>query len=243
MWNYALIEKPRRRSTPKTASFISIGPAGEMKLTGASVACTDQDKDRRPGAPRGPRRPRRGDGQQGPQVRGGRPGKASGVRQPADRKAFAALCKTYTKEYLEGPQMFKTAPARSCRWPTCSTPSRTRTAPRASRPTRDARRQAHRRELRDARRRHAQLHDGLHRAVQQHRPRRRGQLQDVRPRVRDAHAARRELRHRELGGRRRPRPPVRRDRPRHHRDRRRHRDLHGLGRAWSGATPRVPSGS
>ena len=40
-------------------------------------------------------------------------------------------------------------------------------------------------------------------SVQQHRPRRRRQLQDERPRVRDAHAARRELRDRLLGGGRR----------------------------------------
>ena len=54
--------------------------------------------------------------------------------------------------------------------------------------------------------------------VLEHRPRRRGQLQDERPRVRDADPARRQLRHRELGGRRRPRPPLRRDRPRYDRD-------------------------
>ena len=32
----------------KTASVISIGPAGELGLTGSSVACTDGDKERRP---------------------------------------------------------------------------------------------------------------------------------------------------------------------------------------------------
>ena len=45
-----------------------------------------------------------------------------------------------------------------------------------------------------ARRRHAQLHDGLHREVQQHRPRQGGQLQNLRTRVRDPDAARLELR-------------------------------------------------
>ena len=41
MWNYALIDHLAKSYT-KTASFISIGPAGEQRLTGASVACTDQ---------------------------------------------------------------------------------------------------------------------------------------------------------------------------------------------------------
>jgi aldehyde:ferredoxin oxidoreductase len=34
------------------------------------------------------------------------PGRAP-VRQPADRTGFADLCKSYTKDYLDGPQMFK----------------------------------------------------------------------------------------------------------------------------------------
>jgi aldehyde:ferredoxin oxidoreductase len=34
------------------------------------------------------------------------PGRAP-VRQPADRERFAELCKSYTKDYLAGPQMFK----------------------------------------------------------------------------------------------------------------------------------------
>ena len=46
-WNYKLIED-LCQSYPKTASFVSIGPAGEMKLSGSSVACTDSDKARRP---------------------------------------------------------------------------------------------------------------------------------------------------------------------------------------------------
>ena len=41
MWNYALAEK-LYETYPKDASFISIGPAGEMCLSGASVACTDE---------------------------------------------------------------------------------------------------------------------------------------------------------------------------------------------------------
>ena len=46
-WNYALIED-LVTVYPKTASFVSIGPAGEMGLHGASVACTDSAKERRP---------------------------------------------------------------------------------------------------------------------------------------------------------------------------------------------------
>ncbi|MBF8269650.1 MAG: Aldehyde ferredoxin oxidoreductase, partial [Gammaproteobacteria bacterium] len=47
MWNYASCKK-LFTNYPKTASAISIGPAGEMMLKSASVACTDRDKERRP---------------------------------------------------------------------------------------------------------------------------------------------------------------------------------------------------
>ncbi|HEY8120980.1 MAG TPA: aldehyde ferredoxin oxidoreductase N-terminal domain-containing protein, partial [Myxococcota bacterium] len=40
--NYSLCEQLHTKY-PKTTSFISIGPAGEMRLSGASVATTDQD--------------------------------------------------------------------------------------------------------------------------------------------------------------------------------------------------------
>jgi aldehyde:ferredoxin oxidoreductase len=105
MWNYALIEKLATRYS-QTTSFISIGPAGELGLSGASVACTDQEKDRHPA-----RHAARGGlgavmGSKGLKYVAVDPGKAK-VRQPADRKEFAALCKTYTKGYLDGPQMFK----------------------------------------------------------------------------------------------------------------------------------------
>jgi len=106
MWNYALIDH-LASSYPKTASFISIGPAGEQRLTGASVACTDQEKERHPA-----RHAARGGlgavmGAKGLKYVAVDPGKAS-VRQPANRKEFTARCKGYTKEYLAGPQMFKT---------------------------------------------------------------------------------------------------------------------------------------
>jgi aldehyde:ferredoxin oxidoreductase len=105
-WNYALIENLSEKYA-KTASFISIGPAGEMQLTGASVACTDSAADRRPA-----RHAARGGlgavmGSKGLKYVAIDPGKAR-ARHAADRKEFAALNKKYTKDYLDGPQMFKT---------------------------------------------------------------------------------------------------------------------------------------
>jgi aldehyde:ferredoxin oxidoreductase len=106
MWNYALIDE-LAKSYSKKASFISIGPAGEMKLSGASVACTDQDDVRRPA-----RHAARGGlgavmGSKGLKFVAVDAGKSK-VRQAAQRKEFAARCKLNTKDYLEGPQMFKT---------------------------------------------------------------------------------------------------------------------------------------
>jgi aldehyde:ferredoxin oxidoreductase len=107
MWNYALIEQLAGKY-PKTASFISIGPAGEMKLTGASVACTDADQERRPA-----RHAARGGlgavmGAKGLKFLMVDPEK-SPVRRPADMKGFSTLCKGYTKDFREGPKanMFK----------------------------------------------------------------------------------------------------------------------------------------
>ncbi len=106
LWNYALIEHLAKSYTD-TASFISIGPAGELRLKGASVACTDQEQERHPA-----RHAARGGlgavmGAKGLKYVSVDAGK-SRVRQPADRKEFAQLCKKYTKDYQEGPQMFKT---------------------------------------------------------------------------------------------------------------------------------------
>jgi len=103
-WNYALCEDLHGQY-PKTASFITCGPAGEARLSGASLATTDQD-NRYPA-----RHAARGGlgavmGSKGLKYVMVDPGKR-GVRQPADRKAFGALCKEYTKGYLDGPQMFK----------------------------------------------------------------------------------------------------------------------------------------
>ncbi len=106
MWNYALIAELAKSYT-ETASFISIGPAGEMRLSGASVACTDQEKERHPA-----RHAARGGlgavmGSKGLKYVAVDAGKAA-ARQPAERKEFLAACKKWTKEYREGPQMFKT---------------------------------------------------------------------------------------------------------------------------------------
>jgi aldehyde:ferredoxin oxidoreductase len=99
-WNYALIDD-LTRSYSKTASFISIGPAGEMRLKGASVACTDADRDRHPARHAG-----RGGlgavmGSKGLKYVSVDPGK-SPVRKP-EKKEFYALGKQYTKTFIEGP--------------------------------------------------------------------------------------------------------------------------------------------
>jgi aldehyde:ferredoxin oxidoreductase len=103
LWNYANCEKLYERY-PQTASFISIGPAGEMMLTGASIACTDEK-----GRPA--RHAARGGlgavmGSKGLKYVAVDAGKLP-VRQPAVRKDFFAYSKEYTKAYQAGPQMFK----------------------------------------------------------------------------------------------------------------------------------------
>ncbi|MBW2495317.1 MAG: aldehyde ferredoxin oxidoreductase [Deltaproteobacteria bacterium] len=100
-WNYKLIED-LAKSYSEAASFISIGPAGEMRLTGASVACTDQEQERNPARHAG-----RGGlgavmGSKGLKYVSVDPGKRP-VRKPANKKEFGALCKKYTKYYLDGP--------------------------------------------------------------------------------------------------------------------------------------------
>ena len=106
LWNYACCQK-LLADRSKNASAISIGPAGELRLTGASVACTDQDKERRPA-----RHAARGGlgavmGSKGLKWVVVEPGKAR-LRGAAENKQFNATNKDYTKAYLEGPQMFKT---------------------------------------------------------------------------------------------------------------------------------------
>lgn len=103
-WNYPLCEALGKKYA--TASFVTIGPAGEMRLTGASVACTDGDS----------RHPARHAARGGLGAVMGSKGlkfvavdaSKRPVRRPADMKAFMDVCKTYTRDYLAGPQMFKT---------------------------------------------------------------------------------------------------------------------------------------
>jgi aldehyde:ferredoxin oxidoreductase len=100
-WNYTLIED-LAKSYSKTASFISVGPAGEMRLKGASVACTDSEQERHPARHAG-----RGGlgavmGSKGLKFVAIDAGKRP-VRKPAEAKEFAKLSKSYTKYYLEGP--------------------------------------------------------------------------------------------------------------------------------------------
>lgn len=100
MWNYPACEK-LLSNFPDTASAISIGPAGEMMLAGASVACTDRSKRRHPArhAARG------GVGA----VMGSKrlkwvvidAGKVP-VRQPADPRGFSSWVKSFSKDYLAG---------------------------------------------------------------------------------------------------------------------------------------------
>jgi aldehyde:ferredoxin oxidoreductase len=100
-WNYALIAD-LCKTYSKTASFISIGPAGEMQLSGASVACTDQEKERNPARHAG-----RGGlgavmGSKGLKYVSVDAGKRP-ARKADNKKEFAGLCKQYTKYYLAGP--------------------------------------------------------------------------------------------------------------------------------------------
>jgi aldehyde:ferredoxin oxidoreductase len=99
-WNYALIED-LAQGYSKTTSFISIGPAGEMRLKGASVACTDDEQERHPARHAG----RGGLGA----VMGSKGLKYISVdaeKRPARKpvaKEFYALGKKYTKTYIAGP--------------------------------------------------------------------------------------------------------------------------------------------
>ena len=99
-WNYALIDD-LAKSYSKTTSFISIGPAGEMRLKGASVACTDADQQRHPA-----RHAARGGlgavmGSKGLKYISIDAAKLP-VRKP-EKKEFYALGKKYTKTYIAGP--------------------------------------------------------------------------------------------------------------------------------------------
>src|SRR5437899_12771631 len=105
MWNYAACEK-LLANHPATASAICIGPAGELQLRGASIHCTDQEKQRHPA-----RAAARGGlgavtGSKGLKWRIVHPARAR-PRPAADSAGFNALVKSYSQAYLAGPQIFK----------------------------------------------------------------------------------------------------------------------------------------
>ena len=226
-WNYKLIEDLTKTYSPK-ASFISIGPAGEMKLSGASVACTDHDQDRRPARHAG----RGGLGA----VMGSKCIKYMSVdaskrpsRKAENTKEFSAMSKKYTKDYQEGP-----AQEPFPKWGTSALvteanniytfPYKNRVEGRSPDvDTLDGMRIVESFEERGG---------GMHNCMtgcivkcSEHRPRQGRQVQDLGARVRDAHAAR--LR---TVGSQTFDEVAELDRlcdevgPRHHRDRRRNRD-------------------
>jgi len=104
LWNYATCAKLAERY-PAKASFITIGPAGEMQLRGSSVATTDQDN----------RYPTRHAARGGLGAVMGSKGlkyvscdaTGAAMREPANVEAFRELNKKYTREYLDGPLVFK----------------------------------------------------------------------------------------------------------------------------------------
>ncbi|MEE9279713.1 MAG: aldehyde ferredoxin oxidoreductase N-terminal domain-containing protein [Myxococcota bacterium] len=108
LWNYANCERLAERY-PKTASFVSCGPAGELLLSGASVAFTDQD-NRYPA-----RHAARGGlgavmGSKGLKFIAVCPGRAR-ARLPARRREFQSQCKSLTRRYLDGPRSLSTGTA------------------------------------------------------------------------------------------------------------------------------------
>ena len=101
LWNYPTCEALAGRYS-RTASFITCGPAGELRLKGASVACTDQD-NRYPA-----RHAARGGlgavmGAKGLKFIAIEPGTAR-ARAGADAKGFGAMAKEFSKAYLGGRQ-------------------------------------------------------------------------------------------------------------------------------------------
>jgi aldehyde:ferredoxin oxidoreductase len=103
LWTYATCEQLALRYS-KTASFICCGPAGEHRLGGASVACTDQD-NRYPA-----RHASRGGmgavmGAKGLKFVAVEPRSAK-ARRAVKHKEFMALCKQYSRDYLDGDQAF-----------------------------------------------------------------------------------------------------------------------------------------
>ena len=103
LWTYATCERLSERYS-KDASFICCGPAGEHRLGGASVACTDQDA-RRPA-----RQASRGGlgavmGAKGLKFVAIEPGRTR-LRRAARHAAFMKRAKQVGQTYREGDQLF-----------------------------------------------------------------------------------------------------------------------------------------
>lgn len=102
-WNYSVCEWLADTHSER-ASFIVCGPAGELGLAAASIACSDRE-NRYP-----TRHAARGGlgavmGSKGLKYVAIEPGRFLGrTRQPADKKAFLQLMKGLSKRYREGPQ-------------------------------------------------------------------------------------------------------------------------------------------
>lgn len=103
LWTYATCERLSERYS-KDASFICCGPAGEHRLGGASVACTDQDA-RRPA-----RHASRGGlgavmGAKGLKFVAIEPARTR-LRRAAQHPAFIARAKQVGQTYRQGDQLF-----------------------------------------------------------------------------------------------------------------------------------------
>jgi aldehyde:ferredoxin oxidoreductase len=103
LWTYATCEQLTKRYS-KVASFICCGPAGEHRLGGASVACTDQD-NRYPA-----RHASRGGmgavmGAKGLKFVAVEPGRSK-IRRAARHAEFIEACKGLSRSYREGDQLF-----------------------------------------------------------------------------------------------------------------------------------------
>ncbi|MEE8421697.1 MAG: aldehyde ferredoxin oxidoreductase N-terminal domain-containing protein [Dehalococcoidia bacterium] len=104
MWNYAMCERLADRYA-KAASFIAIGPAGELRLSGASIATTDAD-NRYPSRHAG-----RGGlgavmGSKGLKYVAVTPGGAR-VRKADAADDFRAFNREMAARYRNGPQQFR----------------------------------------------------------------------------------------------------------------------------------------
>jgi aldehyde:ferredoxin oxidoreductase len=104
LWTYATCERLGRRYSGD-ASFICCGPAGEHRLAGASVACTDQD-NRHPA-----RHASRGGlgavmGAKGLKFVAIEPGRTK-LRRAVRHAEFVKLAKSFGRDYLAGDQPFK----------------------------------------------------------------------------------------------------------------------------------------